>query len=241
MLPPDALKSILHKRYTQLVKLLSILATFEKPASVAMIKDRAKEAGFAIPKSWNISTALRRSQGKAVRTPKGWELQEAGNEFLSSKGIVISFRSPSNAKIALNALVKKVGDETLRSYLYEVTKAFDEDMFRSAVVMSWLAAMFVLQQDLVNGHLNDFNNEMKSVYPKFKNVKNIDQLTSIRESEQLVRMQAIGMFSKSIKRELDSCLDRRNSCGHPSDVKYGQATVEHHIEILLNNVFLKRR
>jgi hypothetical protein len=241
LLPLESLKSLLHERHKPLTKLLAILANFENPASIAQVKDRAKDAGFKIPKPWNVSTTLTRAHGKAIRTPLGWELQPVGQQHLSDHGIQIDSAPLSKAKIALNKLVEEVNEKALRSYLYEVTSAFDANMYRSAIVMSWLAAIFVLQQDLIAMHLKQFNDEMTKVNSSLKKIQRIDQLGSVKESEQLVRMCAIGMFSKSIKKELESCLDRRNSCGHPTDVQYGHATAEHHIEILLNNVFLIRR
>ena len=102
MLPPDSLKRILHEQHKPLVKLLSILATADTPASISQITDRAKDAGFNIPRSWNVSTALARSKGKAIRTPAGWELQPAGKAYLTEFGIDEVGQPQSSAQIALN-------------------------------------------------------------------------------------------------------------------------------------------
>jgi hypothetical protein len=59
----------------------------------------------------------------------------------------------------------------------------------------------------------------------------------MKEGEFLDRLVAISLIGKNVKAELKQCLDRRNGCGHPNSLKIGPATVAHHLEILLLNVF----
>lgn len=238
LLPREALKQVLHEQHTALVKLLSILATFDTPASVTSIKERSQDAGFRIPRTWNVSSILARSKGMAIRTRNGWELHLKGQTCLETAGIVAAIEKQSLS--SLSQLVDKVADANLKSFLHEVVRAYEAKLYRSAIVMSWLSAMYILQLDMLENYLPEFNSEMLRINSSFKKITRIDQLGPIKESEQLIRMCAIGMFSPAVKKELEGCLDRRNSCGHPTAITYGSATVEHHIEVLLNNVILSR-
>ena len=61
-------------------KLLLLLASMEAACQVKEL-DRSVDAGFRIPKGWNVSDLLGRSKGKAIRTPQGWELSDSGKEL----------------------------------------------------------------------------------------------------------------------------------------------------------------
>ena len=81
------LKTLLHRDLNQRDKLLLLLASFDIPCQVRCIKERAKEAGFRIPKPWNLSAALSRSQSLAIRTPNGWEITDEGKQHLRDLGV----------------------------------------------------------------------------------------------------------------------------------------------------------
>lgn len=58
-----------------------------------------------------------------------------------------------------------------------------------------------------------------------------------KESLFLDSLFRISAIDSSQKKALKRCLDLRNDCGHPSQLKLGNATVAGHIEALLLNVF----
>jgi hypothetical protein len=105
--------------------------------------------------------------------------------------------------------------------------------------MSWLAAVHVLKLHVFNEHRADFDADAKRVDSKWRTVKSLDDYGRMKESDFLDRIAAISVIGKNVKVELVECLNRRNSCGHPNSYKLGDATVAHHIEILLLNVFSK--
>ena len=82
------LKRLLHGDYGRTDKLLVVLASFAGPCRVAQIRERAEEAGYRIPKKWNVSGSLGKSRGTAIRTPSGWEITDAGRSRLAEIGIV---------------------------------------------------------------------------------------------------------------------------------------------------------
>ena len=237
MISETDLKTWLHRNISRLDKLLLILATFVKGCQVREIRVRADESGMRIPNNWNVSDILGRSKGLAIRTPSGWETTEAGRQHLRDLGV--SSVSPAELEVAtgLRTELAKIGNPETRAFVGEAIECYELHLYRSAIVMSWLAAVDVLQRHVVANHLSSFNAAAKRVHARWKNAKTADDVGQMREADFLERIAAISMIGKNVKAELKTCLDRRNSCGHPNSLKIGANTVTHHIEVLLLNVF----
>ncbi len=238
MLSKDDLKKWLHLReLTQADKLLLILATLTEPASVAEIGARGEEAGFRLPKNWNPSSVLERTRGKAIRTLRGWELTDAGRQHLRNLGV--SKISPAAIQVAIDLRdqLSEIRDDDTRGFVEEAIKCYELEFYRSAVVMSWLAAMHVLHKYVHENHLADFNSEARRVDANWVPAKSTDDLGRMRERGFLDRIAAISVIGPNVKKELISCLDRRNACGHPNSLKIGANMVANHLESLLLNVF----
>lgn len=139
----------------------------------------------------------------------------------------------------LRAELAKIVDSNTRAFVEEAICCYEAGLHRSAVVMSWIAAVDVLHKHVCNSYLAVFNAEVSRVDAKWKAAKTPDDLGRMGEAELLDRLAAISVLSKNVKAELKNCLDRRNGCGHPNSLKLGTNTVAHHIEILLLNVFKK--
>lgn len=87
MLDVTGLKDWLHRDLAGRDKLLLILGTFSEPVQLTDVRSRAEEAGFKIPKKWNMSQVLGRSGGLAIRIPAGWELTDTGKNHLRNLGV----------------------------------------------------------------------------------------------------------------------------------------------------------
>jgi len=231
------LKVLLQKNFSQSDKLILILSTFQEPAQIAELKKRAEEAGFRWPKGWNPSTTLTRTKGMAIRTNKGWELTDTGKNHLTNLGVISISASAVRIASDLRAELIKISDETSRLFAEESVKCFESELHRSAIVMSWVAAIDLLQKVVVRSHLTDFNKEVRKIDPKWRDALTADDLGKVKESDFLDRLVAISVIGKNVKKELKDCLDRRNGCGHPNSLKIGANTVAHHLEILILNVF----
>lgn len=237
MLNTSGLKSWLHRDLPRLEKLLLVLATFDGPASVSNLRERALAAGFKLPKQWNPSSILGGSKGRAIRVPKGWELTETGAAHLRSLGV--SSLSAGAARVAsdLRAHLANIQNQTTRAFAEEAIKCHEAGLNRSAVVMSWLAAVDTLQRVTVKTHLSAFNTEAKNRDSRWKAAVNSDGLGRMKESDFLDVLVAIGVIGKNVKAELKKALDLRNGCGHPNSLKIGPNGVAAHLETLLLNVF----
>lgn len=190
-----------------------------------------------MPKNWNVSGILGRTKGLAIRTPTGWEIAESGKQHLMNIGV--SRISPSALHVAtdLRSTLAKIPDDDTRAFVEEAIKCYELGLHRSAITMSWLAAVDVLHNHILKHHLKAFNDEAKRVDQDWKIARSTDDLGRMKESNLLDRLDAISVIGKNVKKELKGCLDRRNACGHPNSLKIGANTVAHHLEILLLNVF----
>lgn len=222
---------------TRLDKLLVALATFDRPCQIKDLKDRARQSGLKITDKWNPSASLGRSDGLAIRTPAGWELSEPGREHLRKLGVMKITASTAQVRHDLRAELANIKDGDSRAFVEEAIKCFEHDLYRSAVVMSWLAAMNVLYNHVHARRLDDFNKEASRVDPKWKPAKTTDDLGRMKESEFLELIARLSIIGKNVRQELQKCLSLRNSCGHPNSLKLGPNAVANHIETLLLNVF----
>jgi hypothetical protein len=164
MLPRAQLKNQLHRDHTRLMKLLIILAANDpEPARVAEIEQMGVDAGFRDLRSWNISEILRTSKGKAILVDKRWELTDAGRADVAAV-LGINGTSPAVATaLDLRAELAKVKDDTTRAFAEEAIHAYEARIYRSAIVMSWVTAMDVLYQAVLDAHLAALNAEAKRV------------------------------------------------------------------------------
>ncbi|HKP11750.1 MAG TPA: hypothetical protein VJZ91_06550, partial [Blastocatellia bacterium] len=209
MLDVNALKDWLHRGLPPRDKLLLILATFDKPVQLADVRSRAQEAGFKVPTKWNMSDILGKSGGLAIRIPAGWELTDTGKNHLRNLGV--ESVSPAAMQVAadLRAHLENVKDPTTRAFVEEAIKCHEARLYRSAIVMSWIAAVDVLYREVVAKHLTAFNSEAKSYNSKWKAAVNEDGLARMGELDFLDRLVPIGVIGKNVKEELAKALKLR--------------------------------
>ena len=239
MLKLAELKKWLHQDLTAESKLLLILSSLGSPCQIKDIKSQAVQAGFRMPTSWNTSAILSRTKGKAIRTPQGWEITEAGSEHLQKLGVFTASPAILHVSAELRKHASAIQNTEVREFVDEAVKCHELHLFRAAVVMSWLGAVAVLHDHVVNNHLVAFNAEAVRRNPKWKVAKTADDLGLMQERDFLDTLQAIPVIGKNVKNALVQCLDRRNGCGHPNSYKLSENTVAAHIEALILNVFSK--
>lgn len=237
MLDVTGLKDWLHRDLIARDKLLLLLATFDEPVQLADLRGRSEDAGFKVPKKWNMSNVLGRSGGLAIRVPTGWEITDSGKNHLRNLGV--ESVSPAAMQVAadLRAHLVNVKNSTTWAFVEEAIKCHEAKLFRSAIVMSWIAAVDVLYREVMTHHLAAFNAEAKNFYTKWKVAVNEDGLSRMGEADFLDRLVPIGVIGKNVKDELAKALKLRNGCGHPNSLKIGPNMVASHLETLLLNVF----
>lgn len=218
--------------------MLLVLATATRPSSLKEIRSTAAQNGLRIPNSWNLSSILGRSEGRAVRVPLGWEITELGEAHLREIGVSEISTAALQVAADLRALAARIPSEQTREFVDEAIHCHEAGFYRSAIVMSWLGAVAVMYNSVHKFHLQSFNQEAKRVFgDKWKPAVTTDDIAIMKESDFLDRLVSISIIGKSVKEELKVCLGRRNACGHPNSVRVGANQSAAQLEMLLKNVF----
>ena len=229
----------LHSSLGRRDKFLVVLASFETPRQVRDIEKRANEAGFRVPGEWNISSLLSRSKGLAVKNNDGWKITSSGKRRLSELGVNSIGSAAAGVTTDRRNEFKEIGNGEALAFANEAIGCLEAKLYRSAIVMSWICAMDLLYRHVCREKLADFNKEAQRVDNKWRLAKNPDDLGKMKDSDFLDRIEALSVIGKDVKKKLKSCLDLRNSCGHPNSLEIGPNVVAAHIELLLLNVFRK--
>lgn len=206
---------------------------------VSRIRQLAISAGLREARRWNISSALGRSHGRAVRVDKGWLLTDSGRRHLIDSGLIVDVDGqPVPVVTDLRTLLPSITNQNVVDFLEEAIECFERKLYRAAVVLTWVGAVALLQDYVVKYHLTAFNAEARRRDTKWKNAKNADDLSRLKEYEFLNILEAISVIGHNVKQELQNlCLTLRNACGHPNSFKISRNRAAAHIEILVLNVF----
>lgn len=202
------------------------------------LKKLAIDNGLREIEKWNISMVLKTLNGLAIKVKDGWCLTTKGENCLVDK----KFQTKKPKVVEYENLKKeaeKIKSTYVQEFVIEAINALEYDLLKSAVVFSWIGAISVLYEHIINNRLADFNTEAKRRFPKWKSATNIDGLTRMKEYDFLQVLESLPVFGKNTKNELEQCLKLRNSCGHPSTLKIGGNRVSAHLEILILNVYKK--
>lgn len=201
--------------------------------------EELSNAGYAgVNKSREKAKLIKDTRTVSANKGKSFRISVQATKDMEAKFSGLLVNRPS-AQVAsdLRALMPKIKNETTRAFVDEAVKCYEHNLYRSAVVMSWLAAVDILQNEVLAFHLKTFNAEASRVDPRWKPAKTTDGIGRMKESDFLDRISAISVIGPNVKTELKVCLDRRNACGHPNSYKIERSTTAHHIETLIANVF----
>lgn len=240
LLTEEHLKELVHQKgITQQEQVLLCLAVdLNKPKQIKEIREIAVRAGLRAAKKWNLADILLKSNGKAIKTLTGWELRGEGRQIIEQlAGAYVS--APSRVvATSLRAQITKIKSPSTQAFVQEAIVCFESELYRAAVVLSWVGAVSVLYAYVLNHKLPEFNAEATKRNSKWKTAKSIDDLAELAEYDFLQVIHAVSIIGKSVKQQLEGCLKLRNGCGHPNSLVIGDNTAASHIETLLLNVFV---
>ncbi len=183
---------------------------------------------------WSISTVLSRGRQYVMRVSKGWSLTNLGHD--KARMLCGEQRAPKCAT-RLSSYIEGLPEGTTKQFLAEALTCFETGCMRAATIMTWVGAMSVLYKHVLDDHLAAFNEAAAKRNPKSKRVVSYDDMANIRESEFLEIACSASVIGKSVKKELEACLDFRNGCSHPNSLIATPSRVESFIETLIANVF----
>lgn len=238
MLSEAAAKQIAHAGgLNKTTQLLVCLAVGDEPKKVAQVRQVGRTIGLSGVKKWNVSQLLSNSKS-ALLTPDGWELTHDGRKSIETlAGPLLSL--PLKAATSLRAQLSKITNVDTRAFAEQAVSCFEHNLYRAAVVLSWVGALALLYDVVVQHHLIAFNAEAKKRNAKWKAAKTADDLALMGEHDFLQVLHAISVIGKNVKQELESRLKLRNGCGHPNSLQIAEHVVTSHIEVLILNVFAK--
>jgi hypothetical protein len=238
----ESLKERLHRGdLDRQQKLLLCLSVGKQPKQIKDIKAVALDAGFRDASRLNISLYLGRAAGLAINTPGGWELTRSGANYVAKE-----LPTPANSQNAVSAFttslekhISQISDVEGRKFLEEALECIQHKIWRPAVVFTWVGAVSVLHRYVLQNCLSQFNSEAHRRDQKWKAAVDADGLGRLKEHDFLQILESISVIGKNVKQELESCLKLRNSCGHPTSLRIGEAKVAAHVETLIQNVFAR--
>ncbi|TAM76244.1 hypothetical protein EPN44_05875 [bacterium] len=246
MLDVSGLKNLLNKKgLSQTDALLLILASGGGEAKKHdEITATAIAAGVRGIKKWNVSARLSASGGKAIKTPNGWEVTDAGRTHITDKLSVDLGASPmGTAASRLSKHLPKVTNAQTRTFLDEAVVCLQHGHRRAAVVLSWVGAVSLLQEYVVKNRLTDFNSAAGSRPQQkrgWKPATVADDISSRMEEYEFLQVcHAISLFGKNVKNRLEQALKLRNGAGHPNQLAVEEFEAAAHVEALVKNVFEK--
>jgi hypothetical protein len=218
--------------------LIALDAEGHSVKTISQLCDILVKNGVRDASKWNISQILGGSRGEAVRIEKGWEITLRGRQHLAD--LQIPNVSPARSELsALREHASTIQDEKIKTFLGEAISALEHRLSRAAVVFSWVGAVALLYEHVVQNNLTAFNQEATRRDSKWKAARTADDLALMKEHEFLQVLCVISVIGKNLKQELEACLKLRNACGHPNSLAIGEHRVASHLEILILNVYSK--
>lgn len=221
-------------------RLLFLLSRMDGPASIAKIKEYAIEIGFREISKWNVSDILRKQVPLCILKSDGWILTPEGDQYLAGLGYFERSPIVSKTRGDLESHAKQIVDSMRRGFAQEAVACFNNGLHRACVVLSWVGAIWIIENHIVIHRLSEFNSAGTSRFKaNFRKIISVEHFTRMQEVDVLQLAEDIGLFDKSMKNQLIERLNFRNTCGHPNMVVIDDHSVAHHVEFLLNNVYKK--
>lgn len=212
----------------------------EKAKTKKNIQEIASANGLRECQKWNVSDILSKAKPFAISTKDGWAITLKGKEYLKSKKIISEKKSIVKNDIEdIKLLLPKIKNPDTVSFLEEAISCLEANQKRASVVFSWIGAISILHDHVINHHLAAFNAEAFKRDVKWKPAKTSDDLGKMKEHDFLNVLEALSILGKNVKQELQTCLQLRNGCGHPNSLSFGLRKVSAHLETLILNVYSK--
>jgi DNA-binding PadR family transcriptional regulator len=140
---------------------------------------------------------------------------------------------------SIQSHIERVDDPEARAYLNEVGAAIRVGAHRVAVVALWSAVVYHLMRRMEERGWVEVNRALGTHFPgKYRQIRAFDDLQQLKESDLMLVCNELGIVGKARKDIFQrDYLMLRNKCGHPSDFRPTQKTVEAFATEAIENVF----
>jgi hypothetical protein len=218
-------------------KYLLIVGHHDGPVIGANIRAIAKENGWKDGAKSVPSSFLKKSK-HALLLPKGWTLTGPGRTSLEGRGLISKIGVLTPVTQTLEKYILDLHDADKARFVEEAIACVKNKSYRAAIVLTWVGALYLMYNYVLREKLAEFNAEVYRRYPKSKRASTIDDLAAlVKEAEFLNVLEHINAITKAEAKELEGCLDRRNTAGHPNSHTFTEVGVGNHIETLVASVY----
>jgi|SRR5882724_1113616 len=230
---------------TQVLALLFYKDRYENvpSLSVAQIGAALKSARVPNASKINVSDVLNKCGSQVnrvmINNKPVWEITETGKSHVRNL-LKLPLRDPEieHDVTTLTAMLPKITDGDIRDYIAEGLKCLQADALRASVVFIWLAAIRVVQTNILKHSVKDVNKATQKHDPKAHTVTKIDDFSYIKDKVALLAAKDLGDLDKSQKDILEEALNLRNKCGHPVKYNPGVKKVSSFIEDIISTLFI---
>ncbi|MCK4388553.1 MAG: hypothetical protein KAW00_07245 [Dehalococcoidia bacterium] len=191
-------------------------ALIPPPANLHDVVFKATKSQFLIPDKTSKRMRYRLSQKGINRVEK--QLEQVG--LLATQGEETALlREVSQS---LYASLKQIPDLDERGYIQEALTCLDPRLkaYRASILMGWAGAVYHLRKQVERAGFDKFCQVFVGLsLGKVKKINTIDDLEYYQEKDFLLVIEKMGIIDKAIRTQLETCLDLRNACGHPTQVR----------------------
>jgi hypothetical protein len=224
-------------------KYLLVVAMHDGPMKASDIRAVARQNGWRDGAASVPGNYLKQTKS-AIYLPNGWTVTKACRDSLADRGLINPVGVLTPVTEALERYLTDVHDPDRARFVEEAIQYVKNKAYRSAIVLTWVGAVYLLYQHVLNNKLAEFNQEGHRRFQNQKkgwnDVADVDDLANaVKESDFLNMLQHIGVLTKAEQKELQNCLDRRNTAGHPNSSSFEEVTVGAHIHELIAKVYSK--
>jgi hypothetical protein len=161
-----------------------------------------------------------------------WSLTDSGRQYVH-RLLAGGVREVQHEADALDALKLTISDLDVRDYVEEAVHCLRAGALRASIVFLWTGAVRVLHTNLLGMGVSPLNAALQKHDPKARQVSKIDDFAYIKDAVLLLAAVDLGVLDKAQKTILQSALDVRNQCGHPTKYRPGIKKVASIIEDLV--------
>ena len=192
-----------------------IEALIPPPINLPDVVSKATKSQLLIPDKTSDRMRYRLSQKGIDRVEK--QLEQVG--LLAKRGEESALLKEVSQ--SLYESLTQIPDLDERGYIQEALTCLDPRVkaYRAAILMGWAGAVYHLRKQVERVGFDRFCQVFDGLsLGKVKKVNTIDDLEYYQEKDFLLVIEKMGIIDKAVRIQLETCLDLRNACGHPTQV-----------------------
>lgn len=189
-------ESLARRDVSKTDKYLLIVAMHDGPMKAAEIRAVARQNGWR-DGAKNMPGVFLKQTRNAIYLPTGWTVTEACKKALVDRSLLNPSGVLTPVTLALEKYLTEVRDPDRARFVEEAIQCTKNKAYRSAIVLTWVGAAYLLYQYVLGNKLNEFNVEARRRFPKWKDADGVDDLSTLKEAEFLNILEHIGVLTKA--------------------------------------------